>query len=80
MEGLFKRNLYGGVRFDRVEDPLDPNRTIRGISPYLTWWQSEYVRLRAQYSYFEDDSTNGDESRFALQFTWAAGPHKHEGY
>ena len=80
LEGLFKRNLYGGVRFDRVEDPLDPNRTMRGISPYLTWWQSEYVRLRAQYSYLEDESTNEDENRFALQFTWAAGPHKHESY
>ena len=47
--------------------------------PYLTWWQSEYVRLRAEVQLLEND-LGDEENRFALQLTWAAGPHKHETY
>jgi hypothetical protein len=80
LEGLFRRNLWAGLRFDWAEDPLEPGRRLTGIVPYLTWWQSEFVRLRAEYGRLEDQSTGESENRFALQLTWAAGPHKHETY
>ena len=48
--------------------------------PYLTWWQSEWVRLRGEYQYRKDELTGEDENRFTLQLTWAAGPHKHSTY
>jgi hypothetical protein len=80
LEGLMRRNLYGGVRIDRVENPLDPDSHTTGIVPYLTWWQSEYVRLRAEYGLFELKPSGESEDRFALQLTWAGGPHKHESY
>ncbi len=79
LEGLVARNLYLGLRYDDVADPLEPALRRRGLVPTLTWWQSEYVRLRAEYQRLEDDA-GGDEDRFALQLTWAAGPHKHETY
>lgn len=80
LEGLFRRNLWAGLRLDWAEDPLEPERRLRGIVPYLTWWQSEFVRLRAEYGFLEDELTDESENRFALQLTWAAGPHKHENY
>ncbi|MFQ5349007.1 MAG: hypothetical protein ACE5EG_01035 [Thermoanaerobaculia bacterium] len=80
LEGLFRRNLWAGLRLDWAEDPLAPVRRMRGIVPYLTWWQSEFVRLRAEYGYLEDELSDESENRFALQLTWAAGPHKHETY
>ena len=80
LEGLLARNLYAGVRYDRVEDPLDPEHVTWGLFPNLTWWQSEYVRLRGEYGFIKDDLTGGEENRFSLQLTWAAGPHKHEIY
>lgn len=80
LEGLMRRNLFAGIRVDYAEDPFDPARSQRGIVPYLTWWQSEYVRLRAEYGVFESDPGGASEDRFALQLTWAAGPHKHESY
>ena len=79
-EGLVARNLYIGARFDWTEDPFDPLGEKMAIVPYLTWWQSEWVRLRGEYQYFEDDLTGVKENRFTLQLTWAAGPHKHESY
>jgi hypothetical protein len=80
LEGLIARNLYAGARYDRTEDPLEPFVKVRGISPYVTWWQSEFVRLRGEFQYLEDDRLAGPERRFLLQVTWAAGPHKHETY
>jgi hypothetical protein len=80
LEGLVARNLSLGVRLDRVDDPLDPNRELRAIAPYVTWWQSEFVRLRAEYSYVEERPGAESDDRFTLQLTWAAGPHKHETY
>jgi hypothetical protein len=80
VEGLLRRNLYAGMRYDRAEDPLSPDERRSGFVPYLTWWQSEYVRLRAEYSYLEDDTSGDSDDQFTLQLTWAAGPHKHETY
>lgn len=78
-EYRFSRQWIAGLRYDRVEDQLGGDRHSWGLSPYLTFWQSEYVRLRAQAS-FRDDSETGVERRFLLQLTLAAGPHKHEAY
>jgi len=53
-------------------------------SPFLTFWQSEFVRLRAQYQHVSRDfaSAHGpdDDDRLWVQVTFAAGPHKHEEY
>ncbi|MEZ5331083.1 MAG: hypothetical protein R2991_03300 [Thermoanaerobaculia bacterium] len=79
LEGLVARNWYLGVRYDMVEDPLTPDDETWGVFPYVTWWQSEFVRLRAQYGLTE--GPDGERSNlFGLQATWAAGPHKHETY
>lgn len=80
VESLLAQNLYAGVRYDRVEDPFDPEHVVWGVFPNLTWWQSEYVRLRGEYGFTKDDLTGDKENRFSLQITWAAGPHKHEIY
>lgn len=69
-----------GARFDRVESPLEPDVTQWMFSPTLTWWQSEYVRLRAEYdtlSAFEAEPRTG---LFVLQVTFAMGPHRHATY
>ena len=48
--------------------------------PYLTWWESEFVRIRAEYRHVADQTTDHSDDRFILQLTWAAGPHKHDTY
>lgn len=80
VEGLLARNLWAGIRLDRAEQPLQPDLYRWGVLPYLTWWQSEYVRLRGEYGYLVNESTGESENRFTLQLTWAAGPHKHATY
>jgi hypothetical protein len=67
-----------GARYDYVEDPLTGLITRQAI-PSLTLWESEWVELRAQYTWAQvtGRSSTGD---FALQAVWAIGPHKHETY
>jgi hypothetical protein len=75
----FARRWIGGVRWDWVEDQRDAGAEYWGISPYVPFWQSEFVRLRGQYS-LRDHNLYGTDHRYELQFTFAAGPHKHEDY
>lgn len=49
------------------------------LSPYVTWWQSEWVKWRFEYNRLWGDGLP-DDNRFFVQCTFAAGPHKHERY
>lgn len=70
-----------GMRLDWTELPEEPGQEIWGVSPYLEFWQSEWARLRFQYSHNSRlIEENRSDNRFFLQVTWALGPHKHENY
>lgn len=71
--------LVGG-RLDWAEHPHDPSRAQTLLSPTLTWWQSEFVRVRAEYDVLSSFDSSGTLGLFALQLTFAMGPHKHESY
>ena len=80
LEGIVAQNLSLGVRLDRAADPLEPDDYQWGLLPYVTWWQSEFVRLRGEYGYYKLKPSGETENRFTIQLTWAAGPHKHTTY
>ncbi len=69
-----------GARVDRTENPEDPDESAWLVSPTLTWWQSEYVRLRLEYDLMGRSFETAREGRLLLQVTFAMGPHKHETY
>jgi len=75
----FSPHWIAGLRYDYVEDQREEGHQYWGFSPYLTFWQSEFVRLRAQYSYTKDNIFGTDHA-YTLQLTVAAGPHKHDTY
>jgi hypothetical protein len=56
----------------------DPKRWL--FAPYVTWWQSPWVKCHFEYNYEFGDNTGPSESRLMLQTVFAAGPHKHERY
>ena len=74
------QNWLVGGRFDRTENPVDPDETAWLFSPTLTWWQSEYVRLRLEYDLLGRSFATEREGHFLFQVTFAMGPHKHETY
>ena len=70
-----------GFRFDRVmivDAPAeDPHSGDTGYTGYLTFYQSEFARWRAQFSHF-DLSNGGDDNQVLIQGTFAIGEHKHK--
>jgi len=72
--------FWSGLRYSYSEKPWDVESKYEwDISPYLDFWQSEFVMLRLQYSYTGRSYAENDHSVF-LQTVWAMGPHKHEAY
>ena len=49
------------------------------VSPYVTWWQSAWVKLRLQGTHLRRDSGEID-NRLVLQAVMSVGPHKHARY
>ncbi len=81
VEYRLDRRWLVGLRADYVQRMDDAGTTAWGLSPVLTFWQSEWVRLRLQYGYVRTGLPDRPrEHRVTFLLTWAAGPHKHESY
>ncbi len=50
------------------------------VGPYITWWQSPFVKFRIEYDYGNGKGIESPEHVIWLQCIFAAGPHKHERY
>ncbi|MBN2375093.1 MAG: hypothetical protein JXD22_01735 [Sedimentisphaerales bacterium] len=50
------------------------------ICPYITWWQSPFVKFRTEYDYCNGKHIENPEHVIWLQAIFSAGPHKHERY
>lgn len=72
------RQWWLGARLDYAENPVDPDQDAWLLAPTVTWWQSEWVRLRAEYDLL--DGHDGRQGLFLIQTTFSLGPHKHETY
>jgi hypothetical protein len=78
------RGWFAGARFDHVER-LQGTAGAHdwAIVPHLTWYQSEWVHLRAEWQHESSSDVTGSREtsdRFLVQVVWAVGPHKHEIY
>lgn len=76
----WSQRMSAGLRFDYVEDPFEEKHKLWSLTPFIDFWQSEWVRLRGQYSLLRDRTLDKNIHSIILQFTWSAGPHKHEKY
>lgn len=67
-----------GLRYDYVEAPEGDRAIVRQAVPSLTFWQSEWVKLHAEWPLRWEAGTT--THRLVLQAVWSIGPHKHETY
>jgi hypothetical protein len=75
------QRLFAGMRYDYVE--LLGGDHAWALVPDLTWWQSEWVYLRAEYQHQSFPGiglARATDDRVLIQAVWAIGPHKHETY
>lgn len=69
---------WAGLRYDYVEAAEGPLAIVRQVTPSLTFWQSEWVRLLGAWRWRRAGDTT--TSFLTLQAVWSIGPHKHETY
>jgi hypothetical protein len=74
------RNWSTGFLFDYAPIVDNPSQRTLSYSPYLTWYLSEFNRLRFQYSYLNnnfsaDKAEKGNQ--FFVQWTTVIGAHTH---
>jgi hypothetical protein len=67
-----------GVRGDYLNG-FGSEPKIFQLAPSISWWQSEWVRLRIQYNFLKPQGEAGNHT-VLFQAVWAVGPHKHETY
>jgi hypothetical protein len=82
LEYKFARQWHAGFRFDYTQ-PFkadNNNKYLMQFIPYVTWWQSPWVRLRLQGNIIQTAELHDLDPVVRLQITWAIGPHKHERY
>jgi hypothetical protein len=79
-EAKINREWSAGFLYDNAPSLSSPGKKTISYSPFLTWYLSEFNRLRFQYSYF-DDKVREDKSergnQFFLQWTTVLGSHTH---
>lgn len=81
LQGKVWRNWIVGARGELAE-PFAWSKDVHYLwqfSPYVTWWQSPWVRTHLEYQLMDGD-IRPMEHRVILQAVFAAGPHKHERY
>ncbi len=74
----FSRRFSTGIRYDFLE-PLDVNaHETNAISPYFTFWQSEFADFRLQYSYTRPaGGAEEPNHEVFLKANILIGAHKH---
>ena len=50
------------------------------VGPYITWWQSPFVKFRLEYNHSNGRGIDNPEDIVWFQMIFSAGPHKHERY
>ena len=75
LEARLTRRFYPGFLFDFAQDIDHAVGATKAYSPYLTFWPSEFHRLRLQYTYLDQPGTH--ENQVFLQWTGVLGSHVH---
>jgi len=50
------------------------------VGPYVTWFQSPFVKFRLEYNHADGEGMEAAEDVVFFQMVFSAGPHKHERY
>lgn len=72
------KDWYAGLRFDWTEDANDSDLEAWGVTPYVSWYWSEFLRFRMSYQHRDGDVPDADVVMF--QVTWIFGAHPPHPY
>jgi len=82
----FAQNWFAGLRYDYTEFPNlefhDSDDSEWALSSWISWYLSEFLRLRLEYQHrsFDRFGGGGDQDNLMLQLTFALGAHPAHPY
>lgn len=77
----FDRRLYAGLRYDQTETLLDPDLQRRSITPYVSYYFSEFLRFRVNYEHRWSDLVEEDgRNSLFIELNWIFGSHPPEPF
>jgi hypothetical protein len=77
----FDRRLYAGMRYDDTETLFNPDFTRRSITPYLSYYFSEFLRFRVNYEHrWSDFVTEDGRNSLFFELNWIFGSHPPEPF
>ena len=85
-QAQFAQNWYTGVRVDYTEFPNSESRSRNdqdwAVSPYVSWYLTEFLRLRFEYQHreFEVDGDWDSEDNFLFNIMFSIGSHPPHPY
>jgi hypothetical protein len=74
-------NLYGGIRWDQTDVLTDDHAHRRKVSPYFTWYTSEFFRSRFTYEHtWSDIPAEAGLDSFFVELVVVFGAHPPEPF
>ena len=77
----FDRRKYAGVRFDYTDSINDPLLQRKSVTPYFSYYFSEFLRLRFDFERRWSDIPSEDHrNTFFAELNWIFGAHPPEPF
>jgi len=77
----FDRRVYAGLRYDQTDTLLDPQLQRTSITPYVSYYFSEFLRFRVNYEHRWSDLPEEDgRNSIFFELNWVFGSHPPEPY
>lgn len=75
------RRKYAGVRWDYTTTVADPTLQRKSLTPYLSYYFSEFLRLRLNYERrWSDILTENKRNSVFVELNWIFGSHPPEPF
>jgi hypothetical protein len=77
----FNRRLYAGMRWDRTDVLYNPSLARRSLTPYISYYFSEFLRFRLNYEHrWSDLYTEDGRDSIIGELNFVFGSHPPEPY
>ncbi|MGE5307288.1 MAG: hypothetical protein ACM3TN_28615 [Alphaproteobacteria bacterium] len=77
----FNQRAYGGVRWDYTKTLYDPGMSRISLTPYLSYYLSEFLRARFSYEHrWSDFFTENKRNTFLFELNFIFGSHPPEPF
>ncbi len=77
----FNRRIYAGLRYDQTETLFNPEFNRQSLTPYLSYYFSEFLRFRLNYEHrWSDFVTEDGRNSLYFELNWIFGSHPPEPF